>query len=211
MLAGPPVAEGAPSILDLFPDDVVSEGFTGTITDAAGHKRQYVDGKQVAGQKDGGVSPARASGADAGHDSATAGLPPNRRNFVSKGLGKLRELGFRVRLRTAKGFVVACEHKLAYAAHKVREIAVEAGRRRVPPMGEAGSSGSRGRCSRPTLRAGWSSAAPWRSAGTRWPGRGSPGPCRPPTWSSFRFLSSWQRTRACSAVSPSTCWFFQPD
>lgn len=55
--------------LGAFGGSVQEHGYTGSKTDALGHKRTYVDGKQVANPDQVASSPARASG----QDTATAG------------------------------------------------------------------------------------------------------------------------------------------
>jgi hypothetical protein len=63
----------------------------------------------------------------------TPGTPPDLPTL----LGRLKAVGSAAFNNKVGRFVKAAEHKLAWVAHKTREVAVEAARRRVPPLVEA--------------------------------------------------------------------------
>jgi hypothetical protein len=126
---------------------LLEHGFTGTITDTAGHKRQYVDGKQVKAQQAGG---------DQGKGGAGARTPPaaevpDEKADAEKLAGQVKDKGkiakakeaVRTKLEKTRGgrAVLAMgdagawlfhhfEKRAMYVAKKTQAIAVEAAKAR---------------------------------------------------------------------------------
>lgn len=88
-----------------LPDDplgrsLLEHGFSGTITDKLGHKRHYVDGRQVAGHENDGGAGARTSPAADDHAGLAAALKghphASRPGFVARVKAKLARAATRV-------------------------------------------------------------------------------------------------------------------
>lgn len=135
LLLGDTVAEE--SILTVL-DDVVIEGFTGSKVDTLGHKRQYVDGRQVKGQHDDTASPERASRTADAVGGGGGQLGGDRAGIVSRAVDRIKAFGSAALATKAGKILVAAEHRLGIVAHKTRDMAVEAAKRRRPPMDAAG-------------------------------------------------------------------------
>lgn len=135
----------ADSILDDAPAPVgrwlLEHGFTGTMTDSAGRKQQYVDGKHVSGQHaDAGGAGARtathttheqdAAAASAQHDAAPAAEQGKLARAKAALTAKLQQTaGGRAVLAMGRGGLHvfhAVERRLLYVAKKTQAIAVEA-------------------------------------------------------------------------------------
>lgn len=124
---------------------LLEHGFTGTITDTAGHKRTYSDGKQVANSPgapdaDAGGAGARThpteptaeekAQADAHHDA----LPEKEKGRLAKAGAAVEEKlkqtkGGRAVLALGKGgahLFHALEHRFMYVAKKTQEVAAQA-------------------------------------------------------------------------------------
>jgi hypothetical protein len=121
---------------------LIEHGFTGTITDAAGRKQQYADGKHVTGQH---ADPAPGASAHTSHeqDTAAASAQHDAAPAAEKGrFAKAREAIAAKLQKTAGGRAVLAmgkggawlfhkiERPLLYALHKTNEVAVAAAKER---------------------------------------------------------------------------------
>jgi hypothetical protein len=120
---------------------LLEHGFSGTVTDAAGRKQTYVDGKHVSGQHgDDGSAGAHTTheqdtaAASQQHDSA----PAEEKGRFAKAAGAIKaklqkSAGGRAVLAMGKGgmwLFHKIERPLLYAMHKTEEVAVAAARER---------------------------------------------------------------------------------
>lgn len=110
---------------------LLEHGFTGTITDAAGRKQQYTDGKHVAGQQ-------AATGGAGAHTGEEIAIPPAEAGRFAKVRAKVEAKlkatkGGRAVLALGKGgawLFHKIERPLLYAMHKTEEVAVAAAKER---------------------------------------------------------------------------------
>lgn len=120
--------EDDPVLTEAVAEDAGSQGFTGTITDKLGRKRHYVDGKQVAGQKEsGGGDKQKEKKTDDGegkrHQTTLGKITSKVKNILTGATGKAKAAVKKAKSLGAKA-MSAIENRYGKKVRQAVSIAV---------------------------------------------------------------------------------------